>query len=192
MLKINLLGPHTIGPWDLTSFPGFRHAFFPRTPRKRATPVPSLVRPERGGPCRRILASLPACGVRGSSAGPNALPAGSPAVVIERIRHATRRDTASGKAGAAGSWQWAEGRTDRGNEKDGRDAGRRTGGGIFRLTALAPHGFITSLIRKPYGAVAQLGARLTGSQEVRGSNPLSSTKKKPEPKMAPVSFFRTV
>ncbi len=28
----------------------------------------------------------------------------------------------------------------------------------------------------PFGAVAQLGARLNGIQKVRGSNPLSSTK----------------
>ena len=41
--------------------------------------------------------------------------------------------------------------------------------------------FLSSLFRRSkikYGDIAQLGARLTGSQEVRGSNPLSSTNKK--------------
>ena len=33
-----------------------------------------------------------------------------------------------------------------------------------------------------FGAVAQLGARLNGIQKVSGSNPLSSTKRKPCPK----------
>jgi hypothetical protein len=34
-------------------------------------------------------------------------------------------------------------------------------------------------VRFPNGAVAQLGERLTGSQEVRGSIPLGSTKNQP-------------
>lgn len=39
----------------------------------------------------------------------------------------------------------------------------------------------------PFGGMAQLGARLTGSQKVRGSNPLISTKK--DTMIFIVSFF---
>jgi hypothetical protein len=57
-----------------------------------------------GEPCLCMLASLPACGSRGSSAGPDALPADSAAVVIERIRRETRMETPGGA-----SWQAAAG-----------------------------------------------------------------------------------
>jgi hypothetical protein len=55
------------------------------------------------------------------------------------------------------------------------DAGHRSRG-IFRLTEVPLRVHITAPREvDANGAVAQLGARLTGSQEVRGSNPLSST-----------------
>ena len=39
-----------------------------------------------------------------------------------------------------------------------------------------------------FGGIAQLGERLTGSQEVSGSIPLISTKRKGHPKGCPFSF----
>ncbi len=55
--------------------------------------------------------------------------------------------------------------------------------GIFSLTIQG-----AARYKGGAGAVAQLGARLTGSQEVRGSNPLSSTKKKRDPRFG-ARFF---
>ena len=41
-----------------------------------------------------------------------------------------------------------------------------------------------------FGGIAQLGARLTGSQKVRGSNPLISTRKKDIFRIRKMSFFQ--
>ncbi len=59
---------------------------------------------------------------------------------------------------------------------------------LHRLTGRGPSSIVTNVPDAPsveqgalFGAVAQLGERLNGIQEVRGSTPLGSTKLKPAP-----------